>query len=96
MKPEPTLKRDQPQAAPSPSSLSEDELLTFIKKYESSLKCTPQEFYEWLLSEDIISLVDLMEAVGDKDYYHSEICKNRVKKFKAMSFKKFVERSVTN
>jgi hypothetical protein len=43
----------------------QNRLLDFLHQHKSCLKCTPDEFHKWLLSEDISSLTELAEAVGE-------------------------------
>lgn len=63
------------------------DLLEFLKSQKSCLKCTPEDFYNWLMSQDVNSISSLSEAVSDDDFL-TEMQKNGIKGFKRSTFKK--------
>ena len=53
------------------SSVENDSLLLFLQSQHESIKGSVDEFYKWLKSEDIDSMVALQEAVCDEDYLNN-------------------------
>lgn len=60
--------------------------MAFVQKHQDCLKCPPKDFYEWLKSNDIICLVELVEACKDKDFLQFEMQANGLKGFKRKPF----------
>lgn len=83
--------RPPPPPAKAVSMSPSDLLLATLKEQSSCLKGSPEAFCEWLSAEDIVSLDDLAEAVGDDDYLREVLQKGDgrvgVKGFKRNAFK---------
>jgi hypothetical protein len=71
---------------PASSSCKDGQLMAFVQKHHYCLKCPPKDFYEWLKGNDIISLVELVEACKDEDFLQSEMQENGLKGFKRKPF----------
>jgi hypothetical protein len=73
---------------------SDDPLLRLLQDQASCLKGSPKAFYEWLSTEDIVTLKDLAEAVSDRDYLYGVLQQGNgtvgVKGFKREKFRKAV------
>ena len=65
------------------------DLFYFLRSQEKSLKCSTIEFFNWLQTEDIVSLADLVEAFNDEECAHNLVA-NGLKKFKLPAFRKAV------
>mmetsp|Transcript_18234 Transcript_18234/g.44050 ORF Transcript_18234/g.44050 Transcript_18234/m.44050 type:complete len:506 (+) Transcript_18234:1627-3144(+) len=74
-------------SAVTAAAAEEKKLVTFLESQDKSLKCTPSEFFEWLKSEDITTLDDLVDACEDEDFV-AEVIENGLKKFKLQAFRK--------
>lgn len=70
-----------------------DELRMFLKTQKPCLKGSPDQFFQWLGGEDILSLADLLDALSDEEY-KIQLIHNGLKKFKAPVFQKAAERAV--
>jgi len=84
-------------ATSTPPSLADDfPLLTFLKEHDDCLKCSPEAFCRFLVdSEDIVSLDDLADAIGDDEYLQGVLQQGSggdggLKGFKRAAFKKAV------
>lgn len=66
---------------------SGDDLLSFLSEQKACFKCPVEDFYEWLISEDIATLSDLALAVQDEEF---SLCGGGLKKFKLATFEKLV------
>ncbi|CAB9523189.1 SAM and U-box domain-containing protein 1 [Seminavis robusta] len=64
-----------------------DSLFLFVCQQASCLKCKPEAFYEFLRSEDITTLKDLQEGLGDDDFLQ-EMIEHGLKGFKKKLFSK--------
>jgi hypothetical protein len=72
-------------------SKTEDPLLAFLELQRDSLKCTPQESFDWLRNQDIMTLGDLREACLDDEFLELEFkTKGGLKGFKRRPFVKSV------
>jgi hypothetical protein len=71
---------------PTSSSGKDGALMAFVQMHQDCLKCPPKDFHEWLKANDIISLVELVEACKDKDFLQSEMQANGLKGFKRKPF----------
>jgi hypothetical protein len=71
---------------PISSSCKDGALMAFVQTHQDCLKCPPKHFYEWLKAQDIISLVELVEACKDEDFVHNEMQENGLKGFKRKPF----------
>jgi hypothetical protein len=69
---------------------AEDPLLSFLRLHESCLSCTPIDFFMWLQSVDIVSLVELTDALGDEDFIKMEMKPNGFKYFKRFAITKAI------
>jgi hypothetical protein len=68
-------------------SKPEDPLLAFLESRRDSLKCSPQESYDWLRNQDIVTMSDLREACLDNDFLELEFKqKGGLKGFKRRPF----------
>ena len=70
----------------------ENELMMFLDKHSDCLKCSPSAFYEWLISLDVLSIRDLMEACADIDFVKTEMQANGLKGFKRGPFTKAAQK----
>ena len=70
-------------------------LVSFLQNPDtaSSLKTTPAEFYQWLLSEDIMTITDLVEACGDQSYVKNDMQRNGLRGFRRTPFQKAVSKA---
>ena len=62
------------------------ELKKFCVSQASCLKCSPLEFYDWLVAQDIESLNDLADACIDEDYTKTEMRNSGLKAYKRGPF----------
>ncbi|CAB9513037.1 expressed unknown protein [Seminavis robusta] len=65
----------------------QDDLLSFLRSHSKALKTSPEAFCEWLTSEDITTLADLVEACSDENFL-GEVFENGLKRFSRHSFTK--------
>jgi hypothetical protein len=72
------------------SSPNEAPLLLFVKEHKNCFKCSPNEFYLWLCSQDMCSLSDLAEACEDEEFVVNDMQANGLKGFKRRPFIKAV------
>jgi hypothetical protein len=75
---------------PSPT----DPLLTFIQKQSACLKVYPEEFHQFLLSQDISTMKDLREAMEDDDFVTQDMHDGGLKMFKRKLFLREIESSL--
>ena len=75
----------------SPKRKATPDLKTFISQQKSCLKCRPDEFVEWLESEDITTVAELSEATSDVNFVSSYMKDNGLRGFKRGSFIQAVE-----
>lgn len=66
-------------------------LKDLLQENKSSLTCTSEEFYQWLVSVQISSLEELAEALDDDDFVNFEMKENGLKYFKRFSLKKAIK-----
>lgn len=90
----PTINTTQERlVTPSPRP-SSPKLHAFLQEHKGCIKGSPDAFYEWLATEDIVSLEDLAAAVSDDDYIQRYLQPGDgtvgVKGFKRAAFKKAV------
>jgi hypothetical protein len=64
-----------------------DQLFAFLQTQKACLKCSPEQFLQWLQKDDILSLADLVDAYDD-DEYRLQLINNGLKKFKCTTFQK--------
>lgn len=62
-----------PDSPPREIQLSDNHLLHFLHAQSACLKCSVEEFYQWLQSEDIDTLKDLVEAFSDPDFVRKDM-----------------------
>jgi hypothetical protein len=65
----------------------------FCREQAACVKGSPEAFADWLRSQDVESLVDLLEAVDDGDF-REEMQSNGLKGFKKGAFKKAIQSAV--
>ena len=87
----------QPDLAPSPNISTpdeNDELIQFLRKHQDCIKCEPDEFHRWLISQDITGLRDLNEACADNEFVTTQMQASGLKGFKRGPFVKAVKISI--
>ena len=69
----------------------DDPMLSFLKDRQDCFKCSPQETFDWLHSQDIMTLEDLHEACRDDEFVDLEFkVKGGLKGFKKHPFIKAI------
>jgi hypothetical protein len=80
---------------PTSDGLGTEKLLAFLEQQKSCFKCPPARFYEWLLSEDMDTFENFVEACSDEDY-HTVMQENGLKGFKRGPFLRAVKRAAAS
>ena len=83
-----------PVSVDVPSEAS-DPLLMFLKTHHNCLKSTPEECFQWLNNQDIVTITDLYEACQDTEFVELDLIPSgALKGFKRRPFIKAISNLV--
>ncbi len=72
------------------SSMEREGLLNFLSNHRDCIKVSPNDFFDWLSTQDILSLADLRDACEDDDFVSEDMREAGLKGFKKNAFVKAV------
>jgi len=79
-----------PDAAPASVSACDATLMAFLVARKDCFKVPPETFHSWLITQDIVTMQDLMEACEDDEFVSEEMRTGGLKAFKKRAFIKAV------